>query len=286
MRQIYVETDRRAYESFVDENWTAQLMGGRIDGTLLEQPVIDLVFGLRMASTIHSTPLLIVRTMMASVQDTASARVPIMVRWSRGLREHLLTRLDGAEVKLSERQRRGVAVATAQIAREATEAEVTVNATFVHDNVDAGWNEYMKPDSDGRVPLSVPIIASQRQAFVAQYFAYEDFVANCLRIAEGKPEKRYLHTNAITESLKLQFGEECAEFVFNSPGIVRARNVRNSITHNGGRETPALKNDADHCFKILDGKLCITAMNNHQLFRVLAPRVDRLIDETMAKLEG
>jgi hypothetical protein len=81
------------------------------------------------------------------------------------------------------------------------------------------------------------------------------------------------------------FGEELLGRVWTSPMLIRAKEIRHSIVHNGGKVTPKL-NKMQKKPRIENDDILIAASDVRELHKLLKPLVKEFLTVAVRKNEG
>jgi hypothetical protein len=272
-RHIYTDSDIKAYEGYMPDEWGEKTIGPIPEGTVLERLLLDLAMSWRSASYTAKMPATSIRAMHAAAVGRSNFVSP-----------------DSSIVAYSERiiaqlcQRIPELVEYTQIRARLVEELVSISADFrdraaavKHEYpVEPIWDQFME-DTAFRISLW----SSQRVAYVAFYNAYEAFIVDCLKVGTGLIHLRSTDKKAFNESLRSGLGTDISGQCWSHHEINIARLVRHALSHNGGRETEDLKKQK-HGIKLIGGELQIVPEDNHRMLRRLRKAVEEVIAATKA----
>jgi len=275
MRQIISDSDLTSYRGFMDYEW-AKAVGKQTDGTILEYSVFDLIMSWKGSSNTFAMPLLMIQRSTAFWTEYAKTHCDQSMVFAiiQKLGERLCN-----EVEFTNMKKKEVKVAVARIVQGAAEGEQVARDAFVFPT-DQLWNSYLTPKQPGSAGFHLILWTSQRLCFSALIYAYEFFVQDVLRIKGGKPDSwRPPFADLVSETKRL-FGDSIADECLTHADIDSAKRVRNSLAHNGGKETEDLK--GRHKIRTCaDGRLLIWPEDNRKLFHSLKDRASKIIDAAL-----
>jgi len=272
MRQIINDPNLTSYRGFMDYGW-AKAVGEQSAGTILEYPVFDLTMSWKGSSNAFAMPLLMVQgsTSFWTSYSTTHCDQSMVFAIIQKLGQRLCD-----EVEFTNMKQREVKAALDRIVREAAHAEEVARAAFVFPT-DELWNSYKQP---GSAEFHLILWTSQRLCFSSLIHAYEFFVQDVLRIKGGKSDSWRPHFEDLVFDMKQHLGDSIADDCLNHPDITSAKLVRNSLAHNGGKETDNLK--GKHGIRTCpDGRLLIWPEDNRKLFNLLKDRASKIINAAL-----
>lgn len=271
-RHIINDDDLTSYRGFMDYDW-AKAVGKQSDGTILEYPVFDLTMSWKGSSNTFAMPLLMIQgsTSFWTAYSKSHCDQSMVFAIIQKLGERLCTEVEFTNVKQKE-----VKAALDRIVREVAHIEEIARAAFVFPT-DQLWNSYLTPKEPGSAEFHLILWTSQRLCFSSLIHAYEFFVQDVLRIKSGKPDSWRPYFPELVAEMKRLLGDSTADDCLNHSDIESARLVRNSLAHNGGKETDDLK--GKHKIRTCpDGRLLIWPEDNRRLFELLKDRASKIID--------
>jgi hypothetical protein len=275
MRHISSDPDLTSYRGFMDYEW-AKAIGKQSEGTVLEYPVFDLTMSWKGSSNTFAMPLLMVEGSTAFWTEYSKSHIDQTMVFAiiQKIGERLCT-----EVEFTNMKQKQVKTALDRIVRDATHAEEVSRATFVFPT-DELWNSYLTPEQPGTAEFHLILWTSQRLCFSSLIHAYEFFVQDVLRMKTGKPDSWRPHFSELVSEMKQVLGDSIADECLMHDDIDSARRVRNSLAHNGGRETNDLK--GKHKIRTCpDGRLLIWPNDNRALFELLKDRASKIVDAAL-----
>jgi hypothetical protein len=275
MRQIINDPDLTSYRGFMDYDW-AQAVGKQSEGTILEYSVFDLIMSWKGSSNTFAMPLLMVEGATSFWTSYAKSHCDQSMVFTiiQTLGERLCN-----EVEFTNMKQKEVKEVLDRILREAAHAEEFARKAFVFPT-DELWNSYLTPQEPGSAEFHLILWTSQRLCFSALIHAYEFFVQDVLRRKGGKPGSwRPLFKELVSEMKRL-LGDSLTDECLTHADVESARLVRNSLAHNGGKETSDLvgKHKIRTC---IDGRLLIWPENNRALFDTLKVRASKIVDAAL-----
>lgn len=267
-KEIFVDTCRENYRPCMPKAWAASIAEKSKVAPELDTIIIDLATAWRSISFTTAMPAKIVNLLIAfadSYVKTVTPESSIVNFGQAAIRSFVPTipeLVDNADLALR-LQTEFVGVLHKLQAASNTTIE------FSEDHL---WQQYLELPQ-----FQMMLWSSQRVGFIAFYNAYE---ACLVRILRTKFRLDRLRT---TDG---EFGKRLQEFVgerglsqcWGSSRMYQIREIRNALTHAGGREIETLKK-AKHGIEVHKGELQIYAKDNHKLVEYLQKSVDLLVEQ-------
>ena len=238
VHNIVVDERLESYTTFFDHAWAASIDNLAI-GTKLETPVFDLLVNWRAAANTCILPWITCTSVSGFSTGYAMSREPFALQLINACAKRIPEEMPG----LSNMRRKELSAAIRKIGDEqralfAKQAqEVTVAA-------DAMWNALLNGAAAHEFRLS--IWGSQRLSFGAIYHAYENFIREAVGLAFGISDYRAANILVLLKDCEGSFGKPIADLCLADSDVEAARLVRNSLAHNGGKETSKLQGVARH----------------------------------------
>jgi hypothetical protein len=275
MRHIMNDRNLESYRGFMDYDW-AKAVSTKSVGTPFEFAIFDLTMSWKGSSNTFAMPLLMVEGSRAfwTAFSQSHCDQTMVLAVIKEISERLCR-----EVEFSNMKRKEVKAAVDRIVREAAHAEEVTRSSFVFPTEQL-WYSYLTPKQPGSAEFHLILWTSQRLCFSSLIHAYEFFVQDVLRIKGGKSDSwRPRFSDLISEMSRL-LGDSIADECLTHADIDAAKRIRNSLAHNGGRETDDLK--GKHKIRTCpDGRLHIWPEDNRQLFELLKDRASKIIDAAL-----
>lgn len=275
MRQIINDPELTSYRGFMDYDW-AKAVGKQSVGTILEYPVFDLTMSWKGSSNTFAMPLLMIQgpTSFWTAYSKSHCDQSMVFAIIQKIGKRLCN-----EVKFTNMKQKEVKAALDRMVWEAAHAEEVARAAFVFPT-DQLWNSYLTPEQPGSAEFHLVLWTSQRLCYSSLIHAYEFFVQDVLRLRGGKPDSWRPYFSELVSDMKRLLGDSITDECLTDPDIDSARGVRNSLAHNGGKETDELK--GKHEIRTCpDGRLLIWPENNRKLFGLLKDRASKIIDAAL-----
>ena len=152
-----------------------------------------------------------------------------------------------------------------------TERIDTLEGTF---SAEEAWTQLFEGGKTGDFQLT--LAWCQRLSFTNLYFAYEDFIRQCIAAKVGDPEFDCGDIKGLRKQMSKHFTEQLMESCLNSYEINAARCVRNALAHHGGRNIKQAV-DSNHTHEVVDDVIQITALDNRDIFNVMKVKVSELV---------
>ncbi len=136
------------------------------------------------------------------------------------------------------------------------------------------WKQYIHNQE-----IQLAIEGMKLQTYSAIVFAYEYFILNVIRIVGEDEELDPRGANAFAKELLLRFDDsDFVDKIWKSPYLAKARSIRNSIAHTGGK----IKDD-DRQYESEDGIYhCVMADDINSLYLCLQNNVDEIVKRVMS----
>jgi hypothetical protein len=272
-RHIYMESEIKAYEGYMPDEWGEKTIGPSPEGTVLERLLLDLGLAWRSASYTAQMPATSIRAMHAAAVGRSNFVSPdsSIVAYSERIIGELCQRVP--EVVGFTGLRARLVAELVKIAADFRDRAAAVKEEYP---VEPIWAQFMS-DTAFRISLW----SSQRISYMAFYNAYEAFLVDCLKVGTGFTQLRSTDKKVFNEALRTGFGTDISNPCWSHHEINIARLVRHALSHNGGRETDDLRKQK-HGIKLIDQELQIVPEDIHRMLRRLRKAVEEVIRVTKA----
>lgn len=268
-KQYYVDPDPNSYRSFFDHDWATQMFAEGDKANLS-----DLVFALCEAwkgvANTAALPWLTVQFLANFADGFCNGRQPYAVQFLDALAGCIGA---GVQPPLTLEQQQGLRQTISALNDDLIKQMKLQPIKLNQNNT---WSELTKHKE-----FSISLLASQRIAYAAVYYAYEDFLVNCYRLVCGIPDYRIGPT--FPADLANLFGVQVGADIWSHAEVKIPRLVRHAIAHNGARETPELAKTG-HSIGVIDGMLQITPTSTRVAFNCLKERATVILRETATRL--
>ncbi len=287
-----IDPNLDSYKGFFDHGWCERIFES-VRTSPLKDPVGELMLAWRSANGVHLLPWLMTESLRKFATGEAQGSLDYRASYADEVIKGIVNKIEkGMQYSLKQEQRSNLKRVVAKIEKEAVGAMKTAQEQVSFD-VERYWRSLL--------PLSefqFSILGTQRINYGSLFFAYEDFLANVIRMKEptysSKDKKNPIHV-----AFPNHFGKPLADFCWNHDDVVLTRLVRNALAHNGawfgkdlekyktrfvdvsGTSKPLLRGDR---FNIVDGIIQITPDNTTHLFGVLKDRVTKIVEELAQSL--
>lgn len=273
--KILIDERLESYRSFFDHNWAKDILS-LAAGTKLDDAAFSLCINWKAAANTHLVPWFAVGGFSQFVNGFLRSHEPFGKKVVDVLAQRMPAEM-GTSMRHMQKEKfadiiRRIGAEVYDASEKAKEQEKLLP--------DAFWQEFLSTPESSEFRLI--IWGSQRICYGAIYHAYEHFVRECVRVAQGQGHSSPRRdTRSLLAAAKKSFGSTLATDCLASKEVRIARLVRNALAHNGGRETADLKK-VTHGISVEDGVLQIMAPDNHSLFELLKDRAHRLAENTIA----
>ncbi|MEX2671124.1 MAG: hypothetical protein WD294_03320 [Phycisphaeraceae bacterium] len=250
------------YQSFFDHRWARHFSEAAV-GKGLSEASFNLLFSWKAAANAFRLPWSSVM-MLKNFAEAAMIRKTPPEDLLAALAAKVSRNMDGSwTTQHAEALRSEIAVLSDQIS-SAMEAA----APYAFDPATA-WEELIKDHE-----FAMSVIANTRNAYVAVWQGYENFVVWCVRHKTGTTIR--IDRNFPGRLCKA-FNVDIARHCWIDARPEAARLIRNAIVHNGARETPQLQR-IEHDIAVINGELQIWPDDVAILYNHLQQCVDQLVD--------
>ncbi len=270
---IQIERDRGQYLGYIPDAWTASL-DERMRGTpVLERLAFDMLLQWRAVANTASMPAVAVMAMHSTLNGYVQAVMPdsTALSWVDAIMKQLSR---GVPELVEDRQLRAKLIS--KIATLATDIRDAKEVAQTSHPIEPMW-QMMLEDPAFRLSLW----SSQRVAYQGFWNVYEEFLVRCARRASGDEELRCMD-GKFKGVLRTAFGahHDILDPCWTCKDIYASREVRNALTHSGGRITEPLAK-LNHGIEIIDGVLQILPDDTHRLLLRLRIAIDALVSVAM-----
>ncbi len=266
-KNIRIEPRMDAYQKFFDHEW----FGNQTDetkGTVLYQPVFDLGAAWRYTGNVHILPWLLATEVQHATEMNVYTTETFTEKYVSGVHDRLVKRMGGALLRT---QQERMQMELGKIYREVK----AIKAAPQKLAPDVVWQSFFQNSE-----FQFALVGSQRQCYVAVYYAYEDFLTRCVGLARRETDYRWFRRADFQRDIIAAFGTAVCDQCWDDADVNLARTARNALVHNGGRINKefneALK--AATCPLVVDdGEIQIMAPDTSSLFHLLKDRATQLI---------
>lgn len=264
------DPQRNAYKSFFDHDWAGQILELTAD-TLIRSSVERLLVQWKAWSLTHAMPWL----MTESIQRHGEG----LIGSSNSIAQPVTAAIDLRLIQLigeplSRGMQERIRTATHTLASEVlvVERQAKDHARNI-DRRDEMWSEFL-----GREEFCLMLWGCQRMCYACVYFAYEEFVRECVQLAGGELDKeKWAPISKVIKLATRLFGPQVTAQCLTNDRVTIAGLARNCLAHAGGKVSPQLR-ALPHNFEVEDDIIQIRAEDTVALFNDLRDRVRVLAD--------
>ncbi len=276
-----VDLELECYNRFFDFEWARDFIT-KSEGTVYSGAAFNLSFAWRAVDNTHFMPYLMIDCITKALHALENNESPLTMKIINGVRSCLVDALSsnsspGKSDRLNYRQSKRLA---SEFDRLQKAFRATLKETSQMSTKAKTWNDMTKINE-----FNICLWGSQRLCFAAIYYAYEDFLTDCVRIKLGIPSFEKRSHKEFVKSIREAFGESVVDECYLHTHISTARNVRDALLHNGGRLTASLNKMkqelSTHGFLIENDEVQITATRTHALFNRLAYSATTLLEAAL-----
>jgi hypothetical protein len=255
--EILIDQRLESYESFFDHAWGARFLGIS-EGTLLYEPAYDLCVDWKGIALSSRMSWLMVHSLKHFAHGYGQSNPSFSQRLTRALGQYVADKSS-----LSNMRRRELLGIVDELGSKVQEEMKNQPSPVEPREV---WAEYLK------VPeMAWALWSSQRMAYGALYFSFENYLHTAVSIARSEPEYRAFKHKALRDDFANVFGETVAVACIDDPEIEIARLARHCLTHNGGKPSPELK-ATTHKMRVRSDRLQVFPEDVRGLFSLLTDR--------------
>jgi len=265
-KKVVIDNRLDSYESFFDHSWARSLFQ-LVDQTKLEPIAFDLCADWKGAANTGRLPWVIIDSLEGFHTGYSQTREPFWQKLTKALRDHFL---DKTKHTFSLTKRKELAGIIARVSEDVQE-EIR-NAPPAFDRQEA-WASFLKIGE-----FTLGLWSSQRLCYGAVYYAYENFLRQCVSIGQKKLVYRPHGADKLRTVLNTVFGSNMGDTCLDDDKVILARRVRNALVHNGGRATSEIQaNPGD--LRIVNGMVHIMPPDVRDLYNVLKDCVTTLAEK-------
>jgi len=267
-KELFYDKRMESYERFFDCAW-AKTFFELVDGTKLKQPAFDLCLSWRGASNTYVLPWLLATMVQNTLQEKIQQKDPHAKKYITLVKNKILSEM---RILFQRDQRKDLQRVLEKLYKKSLAVSIAVKQIPVFQPNET-WQAFLKNSE-----FQFALLGSQRMCFGAVYYAYEDYLRQCVGLARG--EANYRMSRKFAEHLTSSFSKSICDLCWSNPKVNIARITRNVLVHNGCRETQELRN-AKHPFQVLNGEIQIMAEHTRLLFHALKERVTALTTDAI-----
>lgn len=262
VKRIFYETDLKAYNSFLENEWTTKIMEDLESHKVLQELIIDLIINWRGASYTTYLPLQTIDHVQSFYEGYQKSDRPNynLVR----LTEIIIQRFNNKipEFKVDPTLARKMKTEIIKIGSDVNEAFDKVERIFP---LEETWNEYLKTPSH-----QITLWSTQRICYVALFSAFENFIIQSLKI--GLSVSSYQINRDTNKDIKTVFGDQILSKCWANDKIDLIRQTRHCLVHGAGKISAKLK-QRKHNFEIIDDEIQITPTDTKNSYNTLKEAV-------------
>jgi len=270
-----IRIDQRldSYRSYFDHSW-ARRVANAAEGSQLEGPVFALCVNWKATANACALPWLLAQSVPAALRGHSPEYEPYGRKALKALRERVDTDLGDSLSHMTRKKFKDwIRVIEERVRQELDRAEPAVTAEMT-------WRECVDAAHAGNPEFSMSIWGLQRTAYIAIFFAYEEFLRACTGLAKKNPDYRVVGFRKFATDVKTCFGADVASQCLDDERVDIARLVRNALAHNGGGITDELRKKPLE-LRVVDDIIQIMAPDTRELFDLLKVKVDFLVEKAL-----
>jgi hypothetical protein len=255
--EILIDQRLESYESFFDHAWGARFLQIS-EGTLLYEPAHDLCVDWKGIALSSRMSWLMMHSLKHFAQGYSQSNPSFSQRLTRVLGQYVTQKSS-----VSNMRRKELLGIVNELGSKVEEEMINQPSPVEPSEV---WAEYLK------VPeMAWALWSSQRTAYAALYFGFENYLRTAVGIARSEPEYRAFKHKALRDDFAKVFGEPAGAACIDDPEIEIARLARHCLTHNGGKPSPELK-ATTHKIRVRSDRLQVFPEDVRRLFSLLTDR--------------
>lgn len=270
---IVIDERLESYRTFFDHTWADRFVTLTGD-TKLDDAAFSLCINWKAAANTHLVPWFTVTGLSQFAHGVLTGHDPLGKKLIDALAHRLPAEMGDS---MRHMQRKKLAEVIHRIGNEVCSALETAKEHVVP-TADSYWQSFISAPESHEFRLI--IWGSQRICYSAIYHAYEDFVRECIGLGMGHSTYRSSRAKKMLADAETVFGPTLAAECLGCKEVRIARLVRNSLAHNGGRETDELKR-VRHGIQVEGGVLQIMAPDNRAIFDELKSKALNLAEQAV-----
>lgn len=265
VKRMTIDERLDSYRSFFDHKWAEQLMY-RTAGTAIDPLYFDLCVAWRGIANTFALPYLTVTMVQGYSHGLSKSHEPFGTKWIGATRDKLVARMGDS---LNHMKQKKLQTVLTDIYHETRSAVDGYEPEFDPNEL---WEGLID-----KYEMVAAIWGSQRLAYGALYYSYEDFITRCIKIQFKKTHYRLKRGEEAEKEFIKAFGEDACKHCWADKAVEIARETRHALVHNGGRETDFLRS-LKHGIHVGDDKeLHLMAPHVRELHDLLKDRVTHLV---------
>ncbi len=257
-KSIRLDDRMESYRSFFDHGWS-KLIYRLAGSTALEESVFDLGRAWKAAANTHVLPWLMAQQLKHFHAGLMQMDEPFATQFVSTLLARLSRDAEGSiPLEVVDQLR--------TLLREVA-FELGVNQQRNSDefNLQEVWRQFL-----GQPEFRLSLWGSQRLAYGAVYFAYEDFLLRSFKLTAGKA-KYQIQGKKFGKDFADEFGTALRDECWSHSQVSISRLTRHALVHNGGRLTDNLKK-LNHGLCVEGDEIQILAPDTKALYDLLKVR--------------
>lgn len=256
-----------AYESFFDHAWAKNFLDAA-DGSRLAGAGLCLTRDWKGTALVGRMPWLLIHSLKSFHSGFTQGNPSFSERLSRAFIEYLVN--DSGLSNMRKKQLVGKAEELSNSVRE------EVRRTGPIFDPEAVWRDYLEI-----AEFQLSLWNTQRMCYGAIYYAYENFLQQCVATGKSQPAYRAKGFDKLETDFAVYFGNALRDECLKHSDIEVARYARNDLTHNGGRASERLL-ATSHRLTIHGGVIHIMPDDVRALFKLLSSRASNITEAAKA----
>jgi len=267
VRRISRDPSLDSYQGFFDHSWAKQIHNVA-EGKKFDQALFDLTSSWKGTSNARRMPWLMIRLLKGMLEGYARMKVPFPVTVAEAFLKNVSKMM--GDTPFTQKQLERMKLVFADIQGRLWSGLEAIPPDFANE-IDGFWEEIV-----GESDFSLSLWKSEENAYVAIYFAYEDYVSRLVGL--GKGTSGYKLSDTFQEDFVSLFGSSMFDTCWACKPVRVARLVRNAMLHNGGRLTADLKK-IDHGLRLEGEQIILIAPDTTNLYNLLKDRASGITEK-------
>ena len=281
-----VDVDRTSNTRIFSHEWAKALMA-LSTATSFDDAAFNLCASWKSTDNCHYLPHFMVENIASQVNSIADSETPLSLTIIKLVPDRLVKALAANQPgqkrsdKLNYAQRKRL---RSEYDRLIAECQEALKSPSPKPSIDSTWNLVATAEE-----FKLCLWGTQRLCYAAFYYAYEDFVKECVGIRLGKSDYEKPRHDDFKRDIRMAFGDKGEEVLatcYTDAFITLARQIRDSLVHHGARLTKQLKPQeqtlARYGFMIEDGEIQVTATQTRALYERLSQAATKLLESATA----
>lgn len=267
---VRIDDTRDSYKPFFDGQWAKHFLNDLTKNTPIDDAGFSLSASWRAAANTHSLPWVLVHSLEGMWNGSLIKREPLAAPLARAYEEYIFKGVSG----ISHTKRKKMSADLREIGRKIAATADASNYPF---ETEKHWQDLVSTWH-----LRFAIWGSQRLCFAGLYYAFENFLRECIGVVRREVHYKFQNIGQLTNDANAIFGKDVVGRCISCEFVQTARRIRNAIAHSGGKMTSEqiLNSERVH-YLVENGEIQIIAPNTRRLYEGLKPLATEIAQATL-----